>query len=138
MAAPTAPAPVPTRDLLTSGTVRLTVVPDAHWRHVQLVGLGNTYHESYTYRIERVESANGAPTFFLHTLTGTRWVYTGVVHPLKGTVRLTARSAFPEHATRVRVAGRVLQALFAGRGDRIVAAGWTVTVEVEKEATGRF
>jgi hypothetical protein len=134
-----------TRDILTSGTVLLTVkLPETFVLARRL--MGDVWHDEYRYRLERVENEHGPATIFLSTYTTNdrypdkpgRYVYTGVVHPLKGHVRLTAKSAFPAHATRVRVADRVLAALFAGRKDAIDAAGWSVECEVVKELAGRF
>src|SRR4051812_6877699 len=145
MTAATAPAPL-TRDTLTAGTVLLTVEPDPHWRFARLM-CGDEYHEGYTYRIERVADANGRTfTLFLHTLTANprkpndpgRFVYTGVVHPTLGTIRLTAKSAFPAHATRVKVAEHVLRALFTGRAADVAKANWKVTADVVAEAPDRF
>lgn len=137
-------ATAPTRDVLTSGTVLVTVIPDPHWRHVQLVGFGREFHARYTYRLERVENANGRGfNLFLHTLTERKnrepeFVYTGTVHPHLGVLRPTAKSAFPTTATRFVIADRVLRALFTGRVGEIERAGWAVTVEVVKELEGRF
>lgn len=131
-----------TRATLTSGTVLVTVtLPETFVRAREL--LGDVYHPSYTYRVERVENERGPATFFLSILTERPgkppvFIYTGVIHPYKGSVRLTRASAFPAHATRVRVADRVMQALFAGRADAITAAGWKVEVTVEKELAERF
>jgi hypothetical protein len=132
-----------TRDLLKSGTVILTIsLPETFVRARQL--LGDEFHLVYTYRIDRVENEYGVPTYFLRTLTDrpngkpSEFVYTGIVHQRLGTVRLTGKSAFPAHATRYRVANRVLAALFAGRGREIDAAGWTVTAEVLEEAVKSF
>lgn len=135
-----------TRDILTSGTVTFTVtLPETFTLARRL--LGEDWHDEYRYRIERVESATGGPpSLFLSAYTVNprspdkpgRYVYTGVVHSLKGSVRLTSKSAFPATATRVRVADRVLSALFAGRADAITAAGWRVECEVLAEAAGRF
>jgi len=126
-----------TRDTLTSGTVLLTIVP-AETFVVARKLLGDDFHAKYEFRIERVDNEHGVPTLFIQCLTKGRWVYMGVVHPLKGTIRLTTKSAFPSHATRVRVADRVLQALFAGRADQIEVAGWAVTCEVLTEISERF
>lgn len=125
-------ATMPTVADLTAGVTLLAVdVPDTFVRARQL--LGDDFHARYEYRVECVEDREGYPTYFLSAKTGSRFVYVGIVHPTKGSVRLTRKSAFPAHATRVRVADRVLQALFAGRADTIEAAGWTVTGEVVSE-----
>jgi hypothetical protein len=134
-----------TRDTLTSGTVTLTVtLPETFTLARRL--LGEDWHDEYRYRIERVENGTSPPSFFLSAYTTNarypdkpgRYVYTGCVHPLKGSVRLTSKSAFPATATRVRVADRVLSAIFAGRADAIAAAGWRVECDVLAEAAGRF
>lgn len=133
---------IPIRSVLTSGTVVVTVRPDPHWRAARAL-LGEEWYESYTYRIERVEEGRNI-FFFLHTLTtnrkgeNPRYVYTGVIHPTLGTLRMTAKSAFPDTATRVRVARRVFEAIFKGNGAAVEAANWTVTALVEKELAGRF
>lgn len=133
------------RPTLTSGTVVVTVtLPDN--LIVAQAQLGNEWHKTYSYRIERVDNPDGTFVLFLKTLTKnprksddeSRYVYTGIVHPYKGSVRLTAKSAFPATATRFKVADRVFQALFAGRADAIAAAGWTVTAEVLTENVDRF
>ncbi len=134
----------PTIATLTSGTVLLTVVPCPIWRRVREL-LGDEYHPEYRYRIERVEHDSGH-TLFLHTWTVSprypdragKWVYTGIVHPRLGTIRLTTKSAFPAHATRVKVAEHVLRAIFGNRAGDIERANWTVTATVEKELAGRF
>ncbi len=133
---------LPTTDLLTSGTVTLTVTLSPTFVLARTL-LGDAFHPSYTYRIERVVNADKSVVYFLSTLTdggkrGPSFVYTGVLNPVKGTIRLTAKSAFPATATRYRVADRCLQAIFAGRGDDITKAGWSVSATVEKEAAGRF
>ena len=125
-----------TRDILTSGTVLLTVVPAETFVLTRKL-LGDDFHSRYEFRIERVEG-DGSPVFFIQARTNGRWVYMGVVNPVKGCIRLTKKSAFPAHATRVRVADRVCQALCAGRADAIEAAGWAVECEVVAEVANRF
>lgn len=135
-------ATVPTRDTMTAGTVYVTVSLPENFVRAQAL-LGNEWHPTYRYRIDRSDDGR---TFFLSAYTvparkpdaAGRYVYTGLLHPQKGSVRLTTRSAFPQHATRVRVADRVFQALFAGRLDAITAAGWEVSAEVEHEVADRF
>lgn len=131
-----------TRDALTSGTVTVSVTPAETFVLARRL-LGDDYADSYTYRITRVENAHGAPTLFLSVLTERRsgspsFVYVGIVHPLKGSIRLTTKSAFPSTAKRVRIADRVLQSLFAGRADAITGAGWSVEANVEVELPHRF
>lgn len=140
----TATTVAPTYENLTCGTVIVTVKPDPHWRHVRLIGFGEEWHETYTYKLERVEEVGGF-TLYLRTWTENarnpnagRWVYTGIVHPKLGTLRLTTKSAFPLHATRVKVANKVFAALLTGRAADIEKAGWTVDVTVEKELEDRF
>lgn len=131
------------RHTLTAGTVVLTVRPSESF--VTAMALcGTEFHDEYVYRLETVpnKGARGSMTF-LHTLTarpkaGPTWVYTGVVDPRAGTLRLTGKSAFPEHATRVRIARRVLAALCSGRAADVAAAGWDVTAEITNELPDRF
>jgi len=132
------------RDTLTAGTVTLTVtLPPTFIRARAL--LGEEWQPSYTYRIERVDYQTST-RLFLSTLTTNprkpsqpaRYVYTGCVHPRLGSLRMTSASAFPATATRVRVADRVLRALFAERAADIEAAGWQIAVNVEQELVGRF
>lgn len=121
-----------TREALTTGCVRVTVAPDAAWLRVREL-MGDSYHASYCYKIENVDGV-----LFLATWTektdkagkaSGRWVYTGVVNATTGELKLTKASAFPAHATRVRIADRVMRACFAGNGAKIAAAGWTVVAE---------
>lgn len=134
---------IPTRDTLTAGTVVVTVRPDPHWRAARAL-LGEEWYEEYTYRIERVDSGGGGTMYFLHALTtdkkgdNPRFVYTGVLHPILGTIRMTRASAFPITATRVMVAQKVFGAIFTRRGGDIEAANWTIEATVVKEAVGRF
>lgn len=125
-----------TRDDLTAGLVTVTVtLPETFVRARQLCG--DTFRPAYTFRVERVDSGALFLSCRTETAKGERWVYAGVVHPTTGSVRLTTKSAFPAHATRVRVADRVLRMLFTGNAERIAAAGWRVECEV-LEAAGRF
>lgn len=128
------------RYTLTAGTVDLTVKPSETFVLARRL-LGDDYYDEYTYRIVN----DNDRVLWLSTLTAPtkgdkppRWVYTGMVDLKTGAVRLTTKSAFPAHATRVKVADRVLRALFAGRGGEIEKAGWTVTAEVVKELPDRF
>jgi hypothetical protein len=132
-----------TRDTLMSGTVTITVKPPENFL-VSRALLGEEWHREYELRIERVDDPAGFPTLFLRTRTRTerdtkpKWVYTGIVHPRLGTVRLTSKSAFPAHSTRFRVSERVLKAIMEGRTDSITNSGWELSVEVEEELVGRF
>ncbi len=126
-----------TREVLAAGSTIFTVTPDAAWLRVREL-LGDTFHADYTYQITRKDGV-----LFLSTWTDNsgkakgRFVYTGVVTP-KGEVKLTAKSAFPAHATRVRVANRVLQCVFAGEVAKIDAAGWSVDVIDADELVAPF
>jgi hypothetical protein len=97
--------------------------------------LGETWHPHYTYRVERVEmkATDKFPAktcYFVKSLNGpdntADYVYLGMLDEKTGDVKLTAKSAFPETATRVKVLRRVLAVLWAGEGDKIAAAGWDV------------
>lgn len=123
------------RSALTAGTNILTVTPDAAWLRTREL-LGDLYHASYRYKLERVESRDGGTFLFLSTWTestkGTngRFVYTGSVSLKTGAVELTRKSAFPAHATRVRIADRVLRCMFTeGGAVKIAATGWVVELE---------
>lgn len=130
-------------DLATGRVTLMITLPENFVLSRHLLG-DTTWAPSYTYRIDRVDNDHGTGfTLFLATLTdrgrkSPTFVYTGIVHPLKGCVRLTAKSAFPATATRVRVASRVLEAICAGRTDAIIAAGWSVELKVEAEVANRF
>lgn len=132
-------APIPTRAELLAGTSQFSVSPSETFIRAREL-LGDTFHACYDYQITRVMPDNGGtvPMYFLACWTGEgkkgRWVYMGVVHPTQGTIRFTSKSAFPAHATRVRIAQRALLALFAGEGQKIVDAGWTVKGEVKQWA----
>lgn len=132
-----------TRDAILSGTAVITVRPDAHFLHARALLGDYEWQPTYTYRVERVDNDYGVPTYFLHTLTSRpgaepKFVYTGVVHPRIGTIRRTKCSAFPETSRRFRVASRVLQAVFGNRQHEIAAAGWDVSVAVERVAVPSF
>ncbi len=127
---PTLPA---TRETLTTGAHYLTVtLAPTFVRARQL--LGDAFHDSYRYKLERVNPRDGGSFLFLSVWTTSakgdngRFVYVGSVSTGDGVLSLTKRSAFPAHATRFRVADRVLRCLFAGEGAKIAAAGWTVEV----------
>lgn len=135
-----------TRDALTAGTVIVTVKPDAAWLRVRhLLGEDN-WRDEYSYKIDRAEKDGGGLIYFVSTFTVNdrypdkpgKFVYTGVMDPWSGYVRLTAKSAFPEHATRVKVARHVLPAICSGRAADMAAAGWEVTAEVVREDENRF
>lgn len=142
----TAVSAAPTRDVLTSGKVILTVtLPETFVAARNLLGEG--WHPEYRYRIERVENPNGGlPAIYIRTYTTNprkpdspgSYVYTGAVHPRTGAVTLTRSSAFPATATRFRVADKVLRALFGGRAADVAAAGWELNVEVLEENPDRF
>lgn len=120
------------RDTVLTGLTTITVTVPENFVVARAM-LGEVWHRSYSYQIERVAGTYGIPTFFLKTLTNDRYVYTGVVHPSYGSVRLTRASAFPPTATRVRIANKVLAAIFSGRAEDIERAGWEVEVEVLRE-----
>lgn len=135
-----------TRDSLTAGTVIVTVKPDAAWLRVRhLLGEDN-WRAEYTYLVERVANGRGGFTLFLKAFTEDerhpdkpgRFVYTGVIDPWGGGLRLTAKSAFPAHATCVRVADRVCRAICTRRADDMAKAGWEVAAEVVSEDPDRF
>ncbi len=128
------------RYTLTAGTVDLTVKPSETFILARRL-LGDDYHDEYTYRLVNDHDR----VLWLSTLTypknsekPPKWVYTGMVDLKTGAVRLTTKSAFPATATRVKVANRVLMALFAGRAADVEKAGWTVTAEVVNELPDRF
>lgn len=121
-----------TRDTILAGVATVTVTLPSNFVVARAM-LGEVWHPSYTFRVERVEGTYGSPIYFLSSIIGNRTAYIGVLHPTLGTVRFTRRSSFPKHATRVRVASRVLRALFAGKADSIERAGWTLDVDVTRE-----
>lgn len=132
-----------TRDSLTAGRVILTVRPDPTWRRSREL-LGEEWHEEYTYLLERVPGDRYS--LFLKTFTTDarhpdkpgRFVYTGVIDPFKGGLRLTRNSAFPASATRVKVADATLRAIFTGRAGDIAKHGWHAEAEIVEEDSGRF
>ncbi len=126
-----------TKQFITAGEAIFTVVPPAAFVAARNQ-LGEQWHEHYTFRVSKVElkaSADGKfparTAFFIASLTGqdntSDYTYLGELKD--GVVKLTKKSAFPETATRVIVARRVLAAIFAGNADKIAAAGWEVKHE---------
>ena len=136
-----------TKEFVLAGKATFTVEVPATFVEARRL-LGDVYHPHYTYRVERVEMADRADPkksneyYFVKTLRGPDntddYVYVGVLHPGLGTVRLTAKSAFPADATRVTVLNRVLTRVFAGEGDVITAAGWDVHHEGHCGRCGRL
>jgi hypothetical protein len=129
--------------LLASGSVRVRVFPSETYRRSREVATGDDVRDEYVYRIDRVDGPNGTYTLFLQCLDqkpgkAPKYVYTGVLDPRRGTLRLTKRSAFPEHATRVKVARIALPLLFAGKAAELKAMGWNGGVNVLKELAGRW
>lgn len=91
----------------------------------------------YTYRVRKVEmKASGKyparTAWFVSNLTGpdntADYTYLGEVLT-NGEVKLTAKSAFPETAKRVKLLRRVLARVFAGEIAAIEAAGFAVNHE---------
>jgi hypothetical protein len=123
-----------TKQFVTGGKAIFSVeVPEAFIAAQKQIGV--EFHPHYTYRVDRVEMPGNdlypaRTCYFVKALTGpdntADYVYLGMLDAATGEVRLTAKSAFPATATRVRVAQRVLAALWAGNGDKIAAAGWDV------------
>lgn len=109
-----------TREFFTADLAAFTVTPPANFVRVREL-LGSPYHSEYSYQIERVGTAH-----YVRVLTGSRFVYLGALKPETGEVTLTAKSAFPATATRVKVIQRVLAAIWQGRGDAITKAEWRV------------
>ncbi len=125
-----------TRETLTAGSTIFTVTPDAAWLRVREL-MGDTFHADYTYQITRKDGVLFLVTWTDNGKSKGRFVYTGVVTP-KGEVKMTAKSAFPAHATRVRIANRVLQCVFAGEMAKVDAAGWSVEVVDAAELVAPF
>jgi len=121
-----------TKEFLTAGNATFTVeLPAAFIEANATAKTPEIYHPHYTYKIERTEFKRDAKTFwFIYSLTGpdntADYTYLGKVNPETGEVSLTAKSAFPATATRVKVAQRVVLAIFAGNGAKVEAAGWKV------------
>lgn len=130
----TATATKPTRNTISTGRVILTVtLAETFIAARNLIGDRLPFHAEYRYQIDRADDA----TLFISSIDDKgRVVYLGIVHNKTGAVRLTKSSAFPAHSTRVRVADRALRCLFAGQGERIEAAGWSVTAEVLDDTVG--
>lgn len=122
----------PEAERLLAGTAYLTIRPAESFLAAQ-AAMGNTYHPVYEYKVEAVEMDAGNTVRFVRSREKGRWVYLGVLDTVTGVVRLTVRSAFPAHATRVRVLRKALARLWAGEDDAIVAAGWSLEVVQESE-----
>jgi hypothetical protein len=116
----------PTTDFLTAGCAIFTVEPSDHFR-LAMAQLGKEFDGHYTYRIETNEERT---MFFVQALTGpdntSDYSYVGVLHPKLGCIRLTRNSKFHATSTRVQIAKRVLQRIFAGQVEEIERAGWKV------------
>jgi hypothetical protein len=133
------------KNFVTGGKATFTVeVPDAF--RTAKAQIGEQWHAHYTYRVERVElPATGnwpAKTcYFVKSLAGqdntSDYVYLGMLDAATGEVKLTAKSAFTEKATRVKVIRRVLAVLWADKGELIAAAGWDVHHEGACARCGR-
>jgi hypothetical protein len=116
------------KEFLLSGDAIFTVIPAPAFRDAV-----PDSQDHYTFKVERVEfeGPNAKTMYFIKSLAGSDntsdYVYMGVVDTvfLKG-VKLTAKSAFPETSTRVRIASRVVSRILAGDGDKIAEAGWDV------------
>jgi len=115
------------KEFFIGGNCTMTVkVPEAFASHH-----GCNLH--YTFKIEQSEPSDKFPTpaHFVKLLTGSDntsdYSYLGVLNPLTGQVRLTARSCAGETAWAVRIIRRVLAQVFEGEGmQAIIAQGWDV------------
>jgi hypothetical protein len=88
---------------------------------------------SYTYRVVQETFANTQRTWrFVETDVDGKWVYVGTLES-NGDVRLTAGSKIGATKPRVRIAQRVIRAIFDGRGDAVTKAGYSA--EEETKAT---
>ncbi|AMV28781.1 hypothetical protein VT84_30590 [Gemmata sp. SH-PL17] len=117
-----------TAETLTAGKVIFTVkLPETFVTARRL--LGDEFQESYTYQIDRIDMPKSvqfaARTMYaVYFVDGNRRAYLGELR--NGEVRLTMKSAFPAHATRVRVCQRVVAAVVKGNAGKITAAGWSL------------
>lgn len=87
------------------------------------------WQPSYAYRTA-VKSFNNngyaRTCLFIESLVGKNWVYVGTVES-DGTLRLTAGSKIPADKPRVRLAQRIVKAVWDGRGAAVEAAGYGLT-----------
>ncbi len=132
------------KDFVVAGSAVFTVEPAEAFIAAQ-AQLGNEWHPHYTYRVEKVEFEKlGEPKrtcYFVKALTGPDntgdYTYLGMLNLQTGGVQMTAKSAFPETATRVRIVRRVLAALWRGEAANVEATGWKVHHEGKCGRCGR-
>lgn len=110
---------------ITAGRATFTVEPTVKFCEVQ------NAKPHYTFKVSRKDStySRSGYVYFVSLLSGpdntSDYTYLGLLEE-NGDVRLTAKSAFGEDTNPVKIVRRVVKALFEGRGEQIVAAGWKV------------
>lgn len=120
-----------TRDALTAGKCLFTVAPSETFVTARRL-LGEEWHDRYTFEVDRVELPASAQfgrrtLYAVYSVEKGRRVYLGELVPATGSVRLTTKSAFPAHATRVRVCRRTVARVMKNEAAAIAASGWVLT-----------
>lgn len=85
----------------------------------------------YTFRVRhKPADMFNREVYFVACMTGSdnerSYSYMGILDPLTGHVDLRGKTKFTDQSTQVRILSRVLACLWAGQGNKIVAAGWDV------------
>lgn len=85
----------------------------------------------YTFKVKRKEGDLLSNTiYFISILTGpdneSSYTYIGVLDPINGWVRLTAKSRYTENCVPVKIVRRVLERIWKNEGHVVEAAGWEV------------
>ena len=124
------------KNFILAGDAIFTIEPTAAFC------LSNRCSEHYTFRVQHVEASDRWPeSYFVKLLTGpdnTRdYSYVGKLGADCGEVWLSAKSRVTDDSISVRILRRVLAAIFAGRGDAVEAAGWSVHHEGRCGCCGR-
>lgn len=116
-----------TREFFTAGLACFTVKVPAEFvfDRVNDPNEKGDWKTAYTFGVRKTESG-GKVWYFVESVDGDKGTYLGVLEPDTGVVRLTKRSRFPAHSSRVRVATRVLKAIWDGRAEAVARAGWAV------------
>ena len=125
-------------DYITAGRTISTARPSAAWLAARA---GEKWHSEYRYEVDRVPSDTGGPdVFFVRAAAGAdkKTAYLGILDAKTGAVRMTTKSSFPEHSTRVVILRRILKAIWEGRGGEIERHGWTVTHNGKCARCGRM